>query len=185
MGHAGENARHGRHTWKMSWDVTVIGAVTTCFLVVYVLNVLVDRSFHTELSPAVAGGLTFEVTAGGPFGYLMAGFVIKALSLGVAIALMWIMLNRIKRGQLYSESTARLAGGTSGAMLAWLLGNFVENMGNNFAASRLGIGDQWSGPLLTNTSVMGIVFLLIAMLYVLQQAIRNALGMQEDIDGLV
>lgn len=135
--------------------------------------------------PGRGRGLTFEVTAGGPFGYLMAGFVIKALSLGVAIALMWIMLNRIKRGQLYSESTARLAGGTSGAMLAWLLGNFVENMGNNFAASRLGIGDQWSGPLLTNISVMVIVFLLIAMLYVLQQAIRNALGMQEDIDGLV
>ncbi len=71
------------------------------------------------------------------------------------------------------------------AVLGWLVGSGVEDMGNNFLAHRLGLDDQWSGGLLTNTSVMVLIFLLLAMLYVLQRSIRQAVELQKEIDDLV
>ena len=157
----------------------------TLFLVTYVLNVFVDQKFNTFLSPAVEGGVSFDLAAGGPFAYLMTGFVLKSVSLLVAIWGMWSMLNRIKNGQLYTEETSQRAVVVAYAVLGWLVGSGIEGMGNNFLAHRLGLNDQWSGGLLTNTSVMVLVFLLLAMLYVLQGSIRQAIELQEEVDDLV
>ena len=137
------------------------------------------------ISPAVKGGVSFDLAAGGPFAYLMTGFVLKSASLLVAIWGMWSMLNRIKNGQLYTEETSQRAVVVAYAVLGWLVGNGIEGMGNNFLAHRLGLNDQWSGGLLTNTSVMVLVFLLLAMLYVLQRSIRQAIELQEEVDDLV
>lgn len=168
-----------------SFDVTALAMLCTLFLVTYVLNVFVDQKFHTFLSPAVEGGVSFDLAAGGPFAYLMTGFVLKSASLLVAIWGMWSMLNRIKNGQLYTEETSKRAVVVAYAVLGWLIGSGIEGMGNNFLAHRLGLNDQWSGGLLTNTSVMVLVFLLLAMLYVLQGSIRQAIELQEEVDDLV
>lgn len=168
-----------------SFDVTALAMLCTLFLVTYVLNVFVDQKFHTFLSPAVEGGVSFDLAAGGPFAYLMTGFVLKSVSLLVAIWGMWSMLNRIKNGQLYTEETSKRAVVVAYAVLGWLAGSGIEGMGNNFLANRLGLNDQWSGGLLTNTSVMVLVFLLLAMLYVLQRSIRQAIELQEEVDDLV
>lgn len=168
-----------------SFDVTALAMLCTLFLVTYVLNVFVDQKFHTFLSPAVEGGVSFDLAAGGPFAYLMTGFVLKSASLLVAIWGMWSMLNRIKNGQLYTEETSKRAVVVAYAVLGWLVGSGIEGMGNNFLAHRLGLNDQWSGGLLTNTSVMVLVFLLLAMLYVLQGSIRQAIELQEEVDDLV
>ncbi len=95
-------------------DVTVLAMLCSLFLVTYILNVFVDQKFHTFLSPAIEGGISFDLAAGGPFAYLMAGFVLKSVSLFLAIWGMWFILNRIKRGQLYSHKTSR---GT--VLVAW------------------------------------------------------------------
>lgn len=168
-----------------SFDVTALAMLCTLFLVTYVLNVFVDQKFHTFLSPAVEGGVSFDLAAGGPFAYLMTGFVLKSASLLVAIWGMWSMLNRIKNGQLYTEETSQRAVVVAYAVLGWLVGSGIEGMGNNFLANRLGLNDQWSGGLLANTSVMVLVFLLLAMLYVLQRSIRQAVELQKEIDDLV
>lgn len=168
-----------------SVDVTVVAVLCSLFLVTYILNVFVDQKFHTFLSPAVEGGVSFDVAAGGPFAYLMTGFVLKSASLFVAIWGMWSMLNRIKGGQLYTQETSKRAVLVAYAVLGWLAGSGVEGMGNNFLARRLGLGDQWSGDLLTNTSVMVLVFLLLTMLYVLQRATRQAVELQKEVDDLV
>lgn len=115
----------------------------------------------------------------------MAGFVLKSASLLVAIWGMWSMLNRIKNGQLYTEETSQRAVVVAYAVLGWLVGSGIEGMGNNFLANRLGLNDQWSGGLLANTSVMVLVFLLLAMLYVLQGSIRQAIELREEVDDLV
>ncbi|WP_326503578.1 DUF2975 domain-containing protein [Rothia nasimurium] len=168
-----------------SFDVTALAMLCTLFLVTYVLNVFVDQKFHTFLSPAVEGGVSFDLAAGGPFAYLMTGFVLKSASLLVAIWGMWSTLNRIKNGQLYTEETSKRAVVVAYAVLGWLVGSGIEGMGNNFLAHRLDLNDQWSGGLLTNTSVMVLVFLLLAMLYVLQGSIRQAIELQEEVDDLV
>ena len=168
-----------------SFDVTALAMLCTLFLATYVLNVFVDQKFHTFLSPAVEGGVSFDLSAGGPFAYLMTGFVLKSASLLVAIWGMWSMLNRIKNDQLYTEETSKRAVVVAYAVLGWLVGSGIEGMGNNFLAHRLDLNDQWSGGLLTNTSVMVLVFLLLAMLYVLQGSIRQAIELQEEVDDLV
>ncbi|MCQ9352222.1 DUF2975 domain-containing protein [Corynebacterium sp. 153RC1] len=180
-----EQQQNGGAKRSSAWDVNAMGVLTTLFLATYVINVLVDQTFHTELSPAVPGGLTFEATQGGPFAFFLAGFLLKSGSLAVAIAAMWKLLNGVKAGKLYSERTARQAAIVASASFAWIFGAMVEGMGNNFMANRLGIGDQWSGSMLTNTSVFVVVFLLISILYVLQQAIKDASVMQQEVDGLV
>ncbi|MDO4821689.1 MAG: DUF2975 domain-containing protein [Rothia sp. (in: high G+C Gram-positive bacteria)] len=177
------DAPRKKNFWSM--DVTALALLCSLFLVTYILNVFVDRKFHTFLSPAIEGGISFDLAAGGPFAYLMTGFVLKSVSLFVAIWGMWFILNRIKRGQLYSQKTSQGAALVAYAVLGWLVGSGVEDMGNNFLAHRLGLDEQWSGGLLTNTSVMVLVFLLLAMLYVLQRSIRQAIELQKEIDDLV
>lgn len=172
---------------KGSWatEITALAMACSLFLVNYILEVVVNQKFHTFLSPAIEGGISFELASGGPFVYLMTGFVFKSASLFLAIWGMWSMLNRIKSGQLYTQETSQRAVVVTYAVLGWLVGSGIEGMGNNFLAHRLGLDDQWGGAVLTNTSVMVLIFLLLAMLYVLQGSIRQAIDLQKEVDDTV
>ncbi|MDY3127168.1 MAG: hypothetical protein SOW59_03430 [Corynebacterium sp.] len=165
--------------------VNVITLVCAVFWGQYVAMVLVRQTFHTELSAAVPGGLAFDAVGGGPFVYLMTGFIIKALSLAVSIYALWRILTRIAKGKMNSPAVARLCNVAAFSILAWLSGAFFELMGNNFAANRIGIESDWTEASLTSTSVMIIAWLLIGVLFVLERAIVSSQELEAEVDGLV
>lgn len=161
-----------------------VAGTAVLFLTLYAINVLVRQRFVTDLGASIPGGLAFDTLPAGPFAYLLAGFLLKVLSLAVSICGVATLLYRIRRGELFSpQSTvaARIAGY---GLLGWLLGVFVEGMGDNFAARHLGI-EQWASASLINGSTMVIVWLLITVLFVMELSIKRAVRLEEDVDGLV
>ena len=166
-------------------DISVMIFLAVTYLLMYLIDTLVNQEFHTELSPLIPGGLTFEATGGGPFEVLLSGFLIKGISLAVALAATWFMMVNIKRGQLYTRKTAIAVRTVSFAIFAWGGGALIEHMGNNFAATRLGVEDLWDGPLFMSTSTIIVVWVLFSILYILERSINSAISMQQEVEDLV
>lgn len=179
------SAKFDKKRGSLPLDVTVLAGVCALFVWLYAVNVIGGQRFHTFLSPAVEGGISFELAADGPFAFLMTGFVLKLAGLTVATWGMWSMLSRIKQGKLNTTKTANRAAVVGYAILGWMVGSGIEHMGNNFLVGRLNLHDPWSHGQFGDTSAMVLVFLLLSVLYVVQQSIRNAVALQEEVDDLV
>lgn len=161
-----------------------IAGIGSLFLIFYITNVLGNRRFVTDLSAAIPGGLTFDALPTGPFAYLLAGFIVKVVSLAVSIWGVTAVLYRIRRGELFSRQSTKAASIAGYGLLGWLVGVLFEGMGDNFAARHLGI-EQWASGSLINNSTMVIVWLLITLVFIVDMAIKRAVKLEEDVDGLV
>lgn len=161
-----------------------VAGVGALFLIFYITNVLANRRFVTDLSAVIPEGLTFDAVSTGPFAYLMAGFIVKVVSLAVSIWGVTALLYRIRRGELFSRQSTKASSIAGYGLLGWLVGVFLEGMGDNFAARHLGI-EQWASESLINNSTMVIVWLLITLVFIVDLSIKRAVKLEEDIDGLV
>lgn len=165
--------------------LVVLAAINIGFLLVYVINVFVDRTFHTDLSPAIPGGLTFEVTQGSGFTLLMIGFLVKALSLlGVVVALT-MLLRQLLNANLYTKRSITYIRVAAWALIGWIVGVFIENMGNNMAAAHLGVDDQWNGSTASGTSITLMFFLVLFTLHMFERVMQESITMHEEVEDLV
>lgn len=167
------------------FDISAMICLASIYLLVYFIDTLANQEFHTELSPLIPGGLTFEATDGGPFELLISGFLIKGISLAVALAATWFMMVNIKRRKLYTRNTAVAARTVGFSILAWGMGTVIEGLGNNFAASRLGVEELWDGSTLMSTSTIVVLWILFGILYILERSIDSAISMQQEVEDLV
>lgn len=167
-----------------SISIFVCFFLAAIYLFDYIMRILGNQKFNTALSPLVPGGLTFEATQDKGFPYLLAGFIIQVGALAVALVAAYVLIKNINNGTLYSRRSAQCAQTIAFGLLGWCIGKFVENMGNNMAASRLGLDEEWG-----NMTVQGlnyvIVWMFLVMLFVLERSIKQAMRMKEEIDDLV
>lgn len=175
---------------------TTGGAVVTLVIVLSLIGMDVSRTisargFEAALAPALDpslggdGRVPFAVLDSGPFGFYLTGYILCILGLLVATLLLLTAALRYSRsGQLDKRIGVLLTGASFGVML-WAVGTFVTHMGNNFAASRLGILDRWDGVDTLDQQTMILMFMFFATLSFLSMVSARALKLQEDQEGLV
>lgn len=124
-----------------------------------------------------------KLTEGQPTIFLIAYAVKTISSVTMCVALLKATHSFIK-GDFFTSTNVRLLKVSSGAGIAYIVGQFIEGMGNNWVSATEGIDN--------NTLPNGIddpgfipMYILMMVLSMMSIALSRAVKMQEDQEGLI
>ncbi|MDO5097479.1 MAG: hypothetical protein Q4D85_01880 [Corynebacterium sp.] len=114
---------------------------------------------------------------------LVVGVVIKWLAIIGSFTALALVIGQALRGQFFTEKNGKCFTFAIVAVVVYLLGFFVQNMGANYVAAQFDIADWWDFRLLGQK--VAIVYGVFVTLYFFRLVTRRGIQMQEDQEGLV
>lgn len=144
-----------------------------------------DGTFNTALSAAVPEGLGAHNLDGGAYWMLMTALILKIVAIFAAAGFIFSLARTMQQGKLFDSRSTRSLNGLAVCIFVWAIARFgIEGMGNNWAASDLGI-DWWGDQTGTPLAELAIPYIAVCVLILFSVAIKRGSALEEDVDGLV
>lgn len=150
----------------------------------------VTRGVDTPLAAFVdprlldGGRLPWEALDFGPKAYLVVGVVMATVALaGALVSLSGAAIVFNRRG--FVPALSRWLTVSAVFLLAWMVGKFVEHMGNNFAAQTLDEAGNWDSRWPVSSEAFVLWYIAIAVVLLLDYYLRRGRTIQEEQEDLV
>lgn len=167
-------------------SLLIVGGILLTRSVLLTFTQGVDTPLAAFADPSILdhGRIPLSALDAGPKGYLLTGLVISFVSLaGTLISLGAAAVVFSRRG--FVIDLQRWLTAASVFLGAWLVGKFVQHMGNNYAAQTLDVAGGWDSQWPINDETFLFWYLFMAALSLLSFYLGRGQIIQEEQEDLV
>lgn len=181
-----------KNTAPSTWGLILPFVLIIFFVVLDVTRTVSSGGFEVALAPALdpaqgggTGRVPFDVLDPGPMGLYVVGYTLSMAGLAATAILLLLAAFLYSRHRQLTRALVRCMGAASSTLFLWGVGQFVINMGNNFAANRLGLLPQWEGMSTLDGQSLILWLMFLTVLAFVSTLLVRSLKLQEDQEGLV